>query len=85
MRDDGTPRKIDDYQPRVHLKELVAEGAISLGNPDSIDALCTRCIVNRKKVVSALEHLELLQIRKDKKKQRELLKKKKVVNYEDIN
>ena len=30
VRDDGTPRKIDDYQPRVHLKKLVAEGAISL-------------------------------------------------------
>lgn len=83
--DKGKPRLIDDFQPRVHLKKLVSNGSISLNDPSSIDSFSKKFIVQRPLVISALEHLQLLQIRKEKKEERKNLEKQQVINYEDID
>ena len=76
VKNDGNPRDIDDFYPRVYLKKVVSDGSISLKDPSSIDNFSTKFIVERHLVVAALEHLQLLQMRKEKRRTQEKRKGK---------
>ena len=84
VKNDGNPRDIDDFYPRVYLKKVVSDGSISLKDPSSIDNFSTKFIVERLHLHLHLEHLQLLQIRKEKKEERKKKEKEKIVLYEDV-
>ena len=56
----------------------------TLGDTDSVENFSAKYIVDKKYVVSALEHLQLIELKKKKKQQADLLQKNRIIKYEDI-
>ena len=72
---DGVERPVEDFHPRVQLKKSVQAQVTTLGDMDSVENFSAKYIVDKKYVVSALEHLQLIELKK-KKKQQEIFFKK---------
>jgi hypothetical protein len=66
--DDGTQRKIDDFQPRAQMKRLYAQGSLSNSDPDSITNFSSRYIIPEELVRKYVCHLEELNFQKAKRK-----------------
>ena len=67
---DKTPienREVDDYQPRVQLTKLYQAKIITSDNADAVDKFSVEYIVDKKYVISYLQHLELLALKKRKR------------------
>ena len=80
-------REIDDFQPRKNLKSLYELGEISLQNKVAIDAFSNKFLVDPKIIRDSLEHLQLIDIKKRKRKD-ELTQKKEIDNakeYDDVD
>ena len=57
------------------LKKSVQAQESTLGDMDSVENFSAKYIVDKKYVVSALEHLQLIEIKKKKKQEADLLQK----------
>jgi len=73
--------------PRVQLKKAFASGGCSLDDPNSISNFGKKFVVSEGCVKSYLEHLKLLELKKEKRKKDKAEKKaaEKVRTYEDYN
>ena len=85
--EDATPREVDDFQPRVQLKELFSKQCISSEDTEKIHEFSTKYALEEKHVRAYLLHLEDLKFRKEKRSekarcQREKTKEK---TYRDYN
>ena len=67
---DGETRPVDDFQPRVQLKKLFEAGEISSNNKSAIKDLCEKYIVEEKLVIEYVNHMEVLKLEREKRKQR---------------
>ena len=67
-----TNRVIDDYMPRVLLKAAYASSQCSLDDPSSISKFSTKFVVAEGCVKDYLQHLTLLDLKKDKRKRERL-------------
>ena len=67
-------RLVDDYMPRVQLKAEYASGQCSLDDPTSISKFSREFVVAERWVKDYLEHLTLLDLKKDKRKKERLAK-----------
>ena len=61
-------RVTDDYMPRVLLKTAYASGQCSLDDSSSISKFSTKFVVAEGCVKDYLQHLTLLDLKKDKRK-----------------
>ena len=68
-------RLVDDYMPRVQLKAEYVSGQCSLDDPTSISKFAREFVVAEGCVKDYLEHLTLLDLKKDKRKKERLAKK----------
>ena len=63
----GTPRPIDDYQPRVQLRKWFDEAKISLEDSASITKFSRKFAVEEELIRKYLQHLQYLQMKKTKR------------------
>ena len=68
-------RLVDDYMPRVQVKAEYVSGQCSLDDPTSISKFAREFVVAEGCVKDYLEHLTLLDLKKDKRKKERLAKK----------
>jgi hypothetical protein len=61
-------RDIDDCMPRVQLKAAYTSGQCSLDDPTSISTFSRKFVVAEGCVKNYMEHLTLLNLKKDKRK-----------------
>ena len=82
---DGSPRAIDDFQPRVQLRSLFESNKISLEDDESVKEFSRKFIVEERIVRNYLEHLnELRRNRKAcDKKRKEKRAKENASTYND--
>ena len=71
----ASDRLVDDYMPRVQLKAAYASGQCSLDDPTSISKFSREFVVAEGCMKDYLEHLTLLDLKKDKRKNERLAKK----------
>ena len=84
---DGIIRPVDDFQPRKQISEAFKKGEISLTDEDSIDRFCQKYITEKKVVRACLEHVQLLELNKKRKREENLSKVQEEENkqYKDID
>ena len=68
-------RDIDDYMPKVQLKAAYTSGQCCLNDPTSISTFSRKFVVAEVCVKNYLEHLTLLNLKKDKRKKERSAKK----------
>ena len=59
--------QIDDFQPRKMLDIAFKEKVVRLNDEQSIDQFCKTYIVEKELVKKRLEHLQILEIKKNKR------------------
>ena len=64
----GVQRPVDDYQPTKHLKEVFNKGEVKLTDEESIETFCDKFIIDKRIAKTSLEHLQTLELRKEKRK-----------------
>ena len=60
-------REVDDWQPRVQLKNQHASGAVVLTDPESVAAFADKFIVKSKFVIDHLHRLEVMEFKRKKR------------------
>lgn len=85
--DDGNARAVDDYQPRVRLKELYKNSDITSSDEDEIKDFPEKYIVPENLVRDYVLHLEHPHLKREKRKREETAKKeaREEKTYEDYN
>ena len=83
----GVQRPVDDYQPRKHLKEVFSKGEVKLTDEESIETFCDKFIIDKRIAKASLEHLQTLELRKEKRKLEKQLagQEEDTKAYEDID
>lgn len=81
LRDDGMLREIDDFNPRVQIKNLFEKGEVSSADSEAVHTISKKYIVEEDLVYEKLRHLEYLKLKrtkraeaKKKKQQQDMLK-----------
>ena len=84
---DGVTRPVDDVQPRKQINEAFRKGEISLTDEDNIDRFSEKYITEKRLVNMSLEHIQLLEINKNGKREENLSKVQEEENkqYEEID
>ena len=84
---EGKPRSIDDYQPRVQLKNLFNKGLISSNNQPAIQEFSRKFVTEEKLVIEYVKHLGELNFEKTKKAERKQkqISKESENSYSDYN
>ena len=84
---DGVTGPVDDFQPRKQINEEFRKGELSLTDEDSIDRLSEKYITEKRLVKMSLEHIQLLEINKNRKREENLSKVQEEENkqYEEID
>ena len=67
-------RITDDFHPGVQLKKAYVLGECTLDNPNKILEFRKKFVVSEECIRGNLEHLKLLDLKKDNKRKRELKK-----------
>lgn len=87
VKEDGSQRDVDDYQPRVLLRKCFEDENISLDDTESIKEFSKKFAVREDLVRKYLEHLQYLKVKRIKRAQER--QKNKVTEsskmYEDYN
>ena len=65
----GRNRETDNCQPKVQIMKAFNEGLISLERKEGISELCKEFAYEKKHIVATLEHINDIEIRKEKKEQ----------------
>lgn len=83
----GSPRDVDDFQPRAQMKKRFADGTIALDNVDSITTFSKTFAVDESLVRKYLEHLDYLALKKAKRAEERKKKKEDELHktYSDYN
>ena len=83
----GHPRKVDDFQPRVKIKEAVDNGTLSLDSQENLSEFCNEFIVEKKLVIECVENMNVKEINKQKKKEerKQISEKEDMMNFKDFN
>lgn len=68
-------RITDDFHPRVQLKKAYVSGECSLDNPNKILEFSREFVVSEECIRGNLEHLKLLDLKKEKRKKERAEKK----------
>ena len=84
---DGEERVLDDYNPRVQLKNREAEGTISLTNADQLSSFSKKYIVDVNLVESELRHIHQLHLAQVGRSQatKKLRAQEKAKSYDDYD
>ena len=80
-------RQVDDFKPRKMLDIAFKEKVVRLNDEESIDQFCNTYIVGKELVKKRLEHLQVLEIKKNKRSFERKTKAQQEQNkkYEDID
>ena len=80
-------RTIDDYLPRAQLRKAYQSGECSLEDLESIAKFAQEFVVSEEFVKTYLEHLKLLELKKEKRKKERLEKSyvKAKMTYQDYD
>ena len=65
--EDGSPRVIDDFQPRIQFRKMVQNGSLSLDDNEAIAAFSKEHVVAEDLIRKYLKHLQYLKIKKLKR------------------
>lgn len=80
-------RSPDDWQPRVQLRKAHSDGTIDLSNSESVSAFADKFVVQPRHIVDYVQHLQVLEFKKGKRREEQAQKKKEAClkNYHDYN
>ena len=83
----GHSRKVDDFQPRVKIKEAVDNGTLSLDSQENLSEFCNEFIVEKKLVIECVENMNVKEINKQKRKEerKQISEKEDMMNFKDFN
>ena len=83
----GSPRQVDDFQPRAQIKKKYQDGTLSLDNNESIEMFSKSLAVEERLIRNYLEHLEYLRLKKTKRTEERNQKKQEDANktYDDFD
>jgi hypothetical protein len=69
---DGKPRPVDDFLPRAQIKLLFNAKELKSMDVDKIERFCKTYIVSQDHVKAYIQHLEMLELKKCKRKEKTL-------------
>ena len=83
----GSPRQVDDFQPRAQIKKKYQDGTLLLDNNESIEMFSKSLAVEERLIRNYLEHLEYLRLKKIKRTEARKQKKQEDANktYDDFD
>eukprot|EP00794_Sanderia_malayensis_P013418 gene13418-14794_t len=83
----GVEREVDDFQPRKKIKEFFESEGITAFEENKLQEFCNKYIIEMSVVRQYLEHLQTLELNKEKRKleRKRNISEENLQNYEDID
>eukprot|EP00794_Sanderia_malayensis_P002367 gene2368-2728_t len=83
----GVEREVDDFQPRKKIKEFFESEGVTAFEENKLQEFCNKYIIEMSVVRQYLEHLQTLELNKEKRKleRKRNISEENLQNYEDID